>query len=569
MSSRGKLCVNLVRKKCLEEQNPNIDPVSTTPEANVYLGNPGYVEVPLEYFSKQNADTCNNDSDSICSGTTSGGRPDIRSLLLNLTQTPSPNTVQDQHESTEILPATQMLYEDFHEIYLNDSQHNERNRVKKTLLIENTYATLENVCKDNTDYAKSPSCISPQKGADILDRRSAPHLSNKENTGLHTHSESTEFVQILEKSEVAVKTTVNNTDRVLHNFGRINEVRRWTKKNNCPYCFAEVTHFPRHLKRNHADEGVVREILQLNGESQLKRHKRVQLTTMVSNKMREMGRLLIVLRQSVGIKSLFEALKPELFDNILTATKITSGYNKETKNFKAPSLALHMSTSLALKDLNEKQWEKPKVFPLTKDLQQFQKFVMDEANKVTESIKPNERLDVNFRKLTECVMALTLLINRKRIGEVQYLKLKTYSNHEEINYAEEFLESLTENENMLAKHFKRVVTGGKGSKSVAILFPKRIQYFIDVLLTVRSRCVPTSNEYLLANPKTMNRWISGYHTLKKLSSLSGVKNQSLFTSTRLKKQIATVLQVMNVNETEIEQFANFMGHTKKTHEEYL
>nr|CAI5839501.1 unnamed protein product [Callosobruchus analis] len=25
---------------------------------------------------------------------------------------------------------------------------------------------------------------------------------------------------------------------------------------------------------------------------------------------------------------------------------------------------------------------------------------------------------------------------------------------------------------------------------------------------------------------------------------------------------------MNVNETEIEQFANFMGHTKKTHEEY-
>nr|CAI5839502.1 unnamed protein product [Callosobruchus analis] len=165
-------------------------------------------------------------------------------------------------------------------------------------------------------------------------------------------------------------------------------------------------------------------------------------------------------------------------------------------------------------------------------------------------------------------MALTLLINRKRIGEVQYLKLKTYSNDEEINYAEEFLESLTENENMLAKHFKRVVTGGKGSKPVAILFPKRIQYFIDVLLTVRSRCVPSSNEYLFADPKTINRRISGYHTLKKLSSLSGVKNQSLFTSTRLRKQIATVLQVMNVNETEIEQFANFMGHTKKTHEEY-
>nr|CAI5817379.1 unnamed protein product [Callosobruchus analis] len=36
----------------------------------------------------------------------------------------------------------------------------------------------------------------------------------------------------------------------------------------------------------------------------------------------------------IGIKSLFEAFKPELFDNILTATKITSGYNKEPRTSK-------------------------------------------------------------------------------------------------------------------------------------------------------------------------------------------------------------------------------------------
>lgn len=88
------------------------------------------------------------------------------------------------------------------------------------------------------------------------------------------------------------------------------------------------------------------------------------------------------------------------------------------------------------------------------------------------------------------------------------------------------------------------------------------------MLTVRGKCVPSSNEYLFANPKTENRCISGYHTLKKLASQSGVKNTHLFTSTRLRKQIATVLQVMNINESEMEQFASFMGHTKKTHETY-
>lgn len=352
------------------------------------------------------------------------------------------------------------------------------------------------------------------------------------------------------------------------------------------------------------------------GESQLRRHKRVQLATMVSNKIRELGRLLIVLKQTTGIQNLIDALKPEYFDNIVTSTKIISGYNEETRSFKSPSLALHMSTrliqvcdiaskliikksrfincensesalknikrlralischfnseisSLALKDLNEKQWEKPKMFPLTSELQQFQKYVMDEANKASEYIKENEQVDIHFRKLSECVMALTLLINRKRIGEVQFLKLNTYASNTKSNSAEEFLESLTEIENLLTKHFKRVITGGKGSKPVAILFPKKIQLLIDTMLSVRSKCVPESNEYLFANPKTTNRWLSGYHILKKLADLSGVTNKDLFTSTRLRKQIATVLQVMNVSETEMEQFANFMGHTKKTHEEY-
>lgn len=35
--------------------------------------------------------------------------------------------------------------------------------------------------------------------------------------------------------------------------------RPWTKKNMCPYCMREVAHFLRHLKRNHAEEGAVRE----------------------------------------------------------------------------------------------------------------------------------------------------------------------------------------------------------------------------------------------------------------------------------------------------------------------
>ncbi|CAH0563141.1 unnamed protein product [Brassicogethes aeneus] len=536
-----------------------------------------------------------------------------------------------------------------------------------------------------------------------------------------------------------------NMETPLNNVEQIENKRRWTKKNCCPYCFVEITHFPRHLQRNHPDERAVQDIFCLNsknpkrkllldalrrqgnylltsnakitrpvrrprslesdenysacnyclgyykktnlrkhrkkcpmiknqassktrishlsetqafalcsgiykefydslrlksevidkmrpdniskaaikdilicsyGESQLKRHRRVQLAVSVSNKMREMGRILLVLKDSTGIEKLLDALKPEMFDNVVTATRVISGYNHLTHTFTAPSLALHMGTrliqvcdiasqliikknrfidisepekklknikrfrslitnhwntelsSIALKDLNEKNWEKPKLFPLTEDIIKFQRFLTERAQKNYNNIKQKVNIKVEYKNLTECVLALTLLLNRKRIGEVQYLKVKTYCNDVTKPINAEFLASLTPQEQILSENFKRVVTGGKGSKPIAILFPKKTQDLIQLMLEVRADIVHPSNEYLFANLSTKDRWLSGYHVVKKLAEESGTSNKDLFTSTRLRKQIATVLQVSNFSETDMEQFANFMGHTQKTHAEY-
>ncbi|XP_018578165.1 uncharacterized protein LOC108916403 [Anoplophora glabripennis] len=355
-------------------------------------------------------------------------------------------------------------------------------------------------------------------------------------------------------------------------------------------------------------------------ESLLIKHKRSQIKNTISNKMRELGRLLIALRDTTGIQRLVDVLRPEMFNNIVSAVKLISKYDSETRTFKAGSLALHMATtlkqvcniatklliqkssflqcstdsqqalknikltrqliedhwnsdvsSLALKDLNEKKWEKPKLLPLTKDIILFENYVTKIAIETCEHIETGLLLSMlkkEYRKLSECVLALTLLLNRKRVGEVQYLKVKTYTKEIPQNHQEEFLLSLTDAEKVLTKNFKRIITGGKGSKPVSILFPKNLQKYLNVMLNVRSKCVPDTNEYLFANPSTPNRWLNGYNVLRKLARESGVKNQELFTSTRLRKQIATVLQVLNITDAEMEQFANFMGHTKKTHETY-
>lgn len=40
------------------------------------------------------------------------------------------------------------------------------------------------------------------------------------------------------------------------------------------------------------------------------------------------------------------------------------------------------------------------------------------------------------------------------------------------------------------------------------------------------------------------------------------------TSTRFRKHLATIMQFLNFEDDEIDQIASFMGHTRKTHDEF-
>mgnify|MGYP005985035871 CR=1 FL=1 len=81
------------------------------------------------------------------------------------------------------------------------------------------------------------------------------------------------------------------------------------------------------------------------------------------------------------------------------------------------------------------------------------------------------------------------MFNRKRIGDVQHLKIETYNNaRESTNNQKAFVESLTPVEQIICKELKRVFTRGKGSKPVPILVPQRIQtYIYNVLNKIAGR----------------------------------------------------------------------------------
>ncbi|XP_057672222.1 uncharacterized protein LOC130903878 [Diorhabda carinulata] len=84
------------------------------------------------------------------------------------------------------------------------------------------------------------------------------------------------------------------------------------------------------------------------------------------------------------------------------------------------------------------------------------------------------------------------------------------------------------------------------------------------MLEVRHHFVTINNPYLFAMANS-NSHLIGYKVLAKHAKLCGAQNPSSITSTRLRKHLATLSQLFNLSDGEIEQLATFMGHTSGVH----
>nr|CAH7718936.1 unnamed protein product [Callosobruchus chinensis] len=323
------------------------------------------------------------------------------------------------------------------------------------------------------------------------------------------------------------------------------------------------------------------------GARYINTHREQHQVNVCSRKMRELAKVLMESqKQNSSINNLFDLLQPQHFDTVVYGVKVIAKYDPNNDTYKSPTFAINISRSLkdccdiavlhiikrkqnylnlsaseaeanvrtfrnllenmwkyevscqASNDLNVKTWNKITIVPLAADLRTFRDYLIEQSNKAFQDLEKNTKNLKAFNLLQETVFCRILLLNRKRVAE-----------------------------KVLLKSFKRVVTRGKRGRGVPVLFSKDVQDHIEKILKVRSEFVKATNLFLFASPSSASQPIVGYKVVRKHAFSCGARNPEALTSTKLRKHLATLTQIFNMSENDIEQLATFMGHTVNVHKQ--
>ncbi|KAK0140679.1 hypothetical protein N1851_022330 [Merluccius polli] len=119
---------------------------------------------------------------------------------------------------------------------------------------------------------------------------------------------------------------------------------------------------------------------------------------------------------------------------------------------------------------------------------------------------------------------------------------------------------LTPFERKMCKYFARVEIRGKMGRMVPILLKPSMVTAMELLAEMCESCsVPNDNLFMFGRPEALSFYRGG-ECLQKYTKRCGAKHPEALT--------ATMSQVLNLEENESDQLADFLGHDIRIHRQY-
>lgn len=310
------------------------------------------------------------------------------------------------------------------------------------------------------------------------------------------------------------------------------------------------------------------------------------------------------------ISSLKDLINPAKFNTVLEAVKEMTGFDHTTNRFSIPSTALKMRHSLvkvsyilqgqalrqddedlkkraeqfgklielewtthvssnALKTMEQKKWNSPQMLPLSEDIRKLNTYLKN-LERISKEALIEEPSQSSWSELSKVTLTQLILFNRRREGEVSRMQVETYLRRNQQEVQDDIFESLTPFEKKLCERLTRVEIRGKRGRKVPVLFPTNVKDSVELLIKTRENVgIPPTNPYIFARPYYGSvESIRGCDCLKKFAEACGAKQPQNITSTKLRKHVATLSQVLNLQTHELDQVANFLGHNIDVHREF-
>lgn len=325
----------------------------------------------------------------------------------------------------------------------------------------------------------------------------------------------------------------------------------------------------------------------------------------IAQRMRELARLMIAVQDiKPDVRKLEEILYPEYWDTLLNAVRNVAGYNENSHGYQVPSLPLKLGHSLskcakilrnmaimendserkqkadeffnlyndewgeritshALETLQTAKFNKPKLLPTVQEVTTFHKFLKSKLDSILKKENIND-----YRELAEICLVQLILFNRKRSGEVERIKVaQIKSMYESAEVDDEVKKSLSKFEVALLKTHKRIEIRGKRGRKVPILLTNEMVNAIEKLMKMREE-LGIKSDYLFIGKGCLLPF-RGHDCMRKLANQCRPDLlNTLMRSTNLRKQLATMSQILNLSLRDQDVLAKFMGHDLSVHREY-
>ena len=209
-------------------------------------------------------------------------------------------------------------------------------------------------------------------------------------------------------------------------------------------------------------------------------------------------------------------------------------------------------THHAQRTLEHHRRNKPCLLPVTDDIVKLSAHLQSQAENATRTLSSTSPLTPLGREawasLNETVLSQCIIFNRRRQGEVSKMKMLDYEKHLKTHEQENFLSALSPLEKELCKKLTRVEVEGKRGRCVPVLLTNEMKRSIDLLLaTRRAFGIPEENIFLFPKHSYGSlRHLRGCDCLRGEAEACGAKHPEFLRSTKLRKQMATIAQVVKL-----------------------